>query len=85
MTFKVGDIVRCIRPKSNNDRRYDLPENSTYVVTKVSHGQGHIDLEGLPHLPAFLAERFELAKLGTPQDRVLKKIKEMESRRVAYG
>lgn len=65
--FKVGDKVKCIKPKSDVHRDYNLSGEVVYTVTVVSES-----LDGRPTL--FLwgkglghkADRFELAKEGHP-------------------
>jgi len=82
MTFKAGDYVRCIADSSHDD--YNLVIGQIYEVIESTSMGGYLTLRGvrqIGHIPS----RFELAEQLTPAQRVLHKIKEMESRRVAYG
>jgi len=79
MTFKVGDFVRCIAD-SQHDSSYNLVIGHIYEVLESTNG--YLTLQGsnqIGHMP----NRFELAEQLTIQDRVIRKIKEMESRRKA--
>jgi len=83
MTFKIGDYVRCIAHSSHDDF-YNLVINQTYEVIESTPVGGYLtlrDVEQIGHLPS----RFELADQPTIQEKVIRKIKEMASRRVIYG
>jgi len=83
MTFKAGDFVRCIADSIHDDS-YNLVIGQIYEVVETSSTQGYLTLRGVRQI-GHIPNRFELASQLTPQERVIRKIKEMESRRVVYG
>jgi len=82
MTFKVGDIVRCVADSVHDDA-YNLVIGQEYEIVEVAY-HGHLTFRDSRKI-GHMSNRFELAEQSTPQDRVIRKIKEMESRRVMYG
>jgi len=78
--FKVGDTVICIE-NSLHGNAFNVPLDEEFTITQVSDGT--IKLEGYPM--AYFSYRFQVVDQRSPLDKVLKKIKEMESRRVVYG
>lgn len=65
--FKVGDKVKCIKPKSEVHPDYDLCGNTVYVVSKFQEsfsGKPAMHLEGGPF--GYKQDRFELVKEGHP-------------------
>jgi len=78
--FKVGDIVVCIKD-SVHGSAFNVPLDEEFTVTQVFNST--IQLKGFPM--TYFSDRFQLVDQRSPLDKVLKKIKEMESRRVVYG
>jgi len=78
--FKVGDTVICIED-SVHGSAFNVPLDEEFTISYL--GNNTIKLEGYPM--AYFSDRFQLVGQRSPLDKVLKKIKEMESRRVVYG
>jgi len=83
MTFKVGDYVVCVSD-SEFDSNYNLPKTVVFKVVQVEGNGKYIKLHN-DHLGGHLADRFKLVENYSIQEQIITKIKEMESRRVAYG
>lgn len=71
--FKVGDRVKCIKPKSNHGSKYDLEANRIYTICRESKTVAY--LLGIPG--SFIISRFIKVE---DYDPISHKVKQMEER-----
>jgi hypothetical protein len=84
MTFQIGDIVICTKPKHFSSPLFkDLIEGQEYEITDVSENAGDmfVQIDGYGTLNLF-AYRFELKQTANKvlNSKVIRKIKVMEQR-----